>query len=99
MAEGQRFVRACAVEMHMGISQEPFCMEIDRRMATNTSGDIGLCEPVQSKCTWTCRESHFAWIFRGKMPDASETTSIKHRALTVSVRTLHFGRTVWGISS
>ena len=24
----QRFVRACAVETHMDISQEPFCVEI-----------------------------------------------------------------------
>ena len=23
------FVRACAIEMHMGIPQEPFCMEIE----------------------------------------------------------------------
>ena len=28
---GQRFVRACAVEMHMGISQEQFCMEIYKK--------------------------------------------------------------------
>ena len=30
---GQRFVRACAVEMHTGISQEPFCAEIYRKNA------------------------------------------------------------------
>ena len=30
---GQRFVRACAVEMYMDISQEPFCMEIYRKNA------------------------------------------------------------------
>ena len=28
-----RFVRACAVETHMDISQEPFCMEIYRKNA------------------------------------------------------------------
>ena len=28
-----RFVRACALEMHMGISQEPFCAEIYRENA------------------------------------------------------------------
>ena len=27
------FVRACAVEMHMAISQEPFCVEIYRKNA------------------------------------------------------------------
>ena len=42
------FVRACAVEMHMDISQEPFCAEIFR-----------------------------------KMPDAPDTTSIEHWALTI----------------
>ena len=30
---GPRFVRACAVEMHMDISQEPFCAEIYRENA------------------------------------------------------------------
>ena len=58
-----------------------------------------VCEPAQSKCTWAFHKSHFVLKFTGKMPAASETTSIKHRALTVSVRTPHFGRTVWGISS
>jgi hypothetical protein len=33
-----RFVRACAVEMHMDISQEPFCAEIYRKNA-GRSGD------------------------------------------------------------
>jgi len=28
-SRGQRFVRACAVEMHMDMSQEAFCVEID----------------------------------------------------------------------
>ena len=32
---GHRFVRACAVEMHMDMSQEPFCMEIYRELAGN----------------------------------------------------------------
>ena len=30
------------------------------------------------------------------MPDASDTTSIEHRALTVTVRTPQRGHTVWG---
>jgi len=33
VARGHRFVRACAVEMHMHISQEPFCVEIYRENA------------------------------------------------------------------
>ena len=33
------FVRACAVEMHMDRSQEPFCMEIYRKNARPQSRD------------------------------------------------------------
>ena len=52
--------------------------------------------PAQSKCTWTCHKRHFVRKFTGKMPDASKTTSIEHRALTVTVRTPQCGHTVWG---
>ena len=93
---GHRFVRACAVKMHMDISQEPFCVEIYRKNAGPQSGDIVLCEPAQSKCTWTFHKSQFMWKFTGKMLDAPETTSIKHRALTLTVRTPQCGHTVWG---
>ena len=58
-------VRACAVETHMDISQNPFCVVI-------------------------------TWEKMGKMPHALATTSIKHRALTLTVRTLQCGHTVWG---
>ena len=46
-----------------------------------------LREPAQSKCTWTFHKSHFVWNFTGKMRHAPATTSIKHRALTLTVRT------------
>ena len=65
-------------------------------MATDTCGDIVLCEPAQSKCTWTCHKRHFVRKFTGKIPNASETTSIEHRAFTVTVRTPQCGHTVWG---
>ena len=35
-----------------------------------------LCEPAQSKCTWTFHKSHFAWEFTGEMPYASTATSV-----------------------
>ena len=96
-------------------------------MAADTSGDIVLCEPAQSKgtwtfhknhfvwkftgqvpdanpatpvlcgeparskCTWTFHKSHFVWKFTRKIPDATETTSIEHRALTLTVRTPQCG--------
>ena len=55
-----------------------------------------LCEPAQSKCTWTCHKRHFVQKFTRKMPDASDTTSIEHRSLTPTVRTPQCGHTVWG---
>ena len=44
------------------------------------SGASILCEPAQSKRTWTFHKGHFAWKFRGKMPDADSAC----------------GHTVWG---
>jgi hypothetical protein len=32
-SRGRRFVRACAIEMHMNILQEPFCTEIYKENA------------------------------------------------------------------
>ena len=40
-----------------------------------------LCEPAQSKHTWTCDQSHFMQKFTRKMPRPSVSTSIKHRSL------------------
>ena len=48
------------IEMHMATySQEP-CVEINRENARI------LCEPAQSKCTWTLHKSHFV-----KVPNAN----------------------------
>ena len=58
-----------------------------------------LCEPAQSKCTWTCHKRHFVQKITGKGPDASDTTSIEHRSLTVTVRTPQCGHAVWGINA
>ena len=54
-----------------------------------------LWEPAQSKWTSTFHKCHFVWNFTGKTPNAPETTSIKHRALTPTVRTPQCGHTVW----
>ena len=59
-----------------------------RRKTDPKTGKHTFCEPAHAKCTWTFHKSHFVWKFRGKMPDAYENTSIKHRALTLPVRTL-----------
>ena len=89
------FVRACAVEMRTWTcAQEPFCMENLRGKCrtVDISGASILRELAQSKCTWTCHKRHFVRKFTGKMPDASDATSIEHRPLTVTVRTLNAGR-------
>ena len=64
----QRFARASAIEMHMDILQEPFVWKFTGTMAADTSGDIVLSEPVQSKWTWTwtCHKSRFVWNSQGK---------------------------------
>ena len=75
-----------------------FVWKFTGKMPDSDSGDIVLCEPAQSKRTWTFEKSHL-WKCTGKMPDAPETTSIKHRGLTLTVRTPQIpqcGHTVWG---
>ena len=63
---GPHFVRACAVEMHFNMSQEPLYTEICRQNAR--TGAQTLCEPAQSKRMSTFHDkSHFIWKFTGKM--------------------------------
>ena len=64
-----------------------FYAEIYREMPYAWTGDIVSCEPAQSKCTWTCQKSHFMQKFSGNWPDTDDTTSIEHRALTLTTRT------------
>ena len=49
-----------------------------------------MCEPAQPKC------DDFVRKLTGKMSGATDTTSIEHRALTLSVRTPQCGHTAWG---
>ena len=65
-------VRAFPAESHMDMSKEPFCMEIHRKMPGLNPRTPVLCEPAQSKRTWTFHKrfhkSNFVWTFTGKMP-------------------------------
>ena len=45
-----------------------------------------LCEPAQSKCTWTFHKSHSMRKFTGNWPDTGGTTWNEHRALTPTVK-------------
>ena len=98
-------VRAYAVEMHTdnftrailrGNLQEKcrkshFVQKFTGKMPDPYPATPILCEPAQSKCTWTCHNSHFVGK---KPPDASDTTSIEHQAVIVTVRTPQCGHTV-----
>ena len=70
------FARACAVEMHTGISQEPLCGKFTGEMPDAKPATPVACEPAVSKCTWTCQKRHFVRKFTGKMPDASPAASV-----------------------
>ena len=70
--------------------------KITRKMTDANPAASVLCEPAQSKYTWTCRKRHSGRKFTGKMPKAPDATSMEHRALTVTVRTPQCGHTVWG---
>ena len=66
------FARACAIEMHVNISEEPLYTEIYRKnvvpqIESRTRTHI-LCEPAQSKCTSTFQKTCFIRKFPGKMP-------------------------------
>ena len=65
-----------------------------RKMPNANPATPVLCEPAQSKCTWTCHKSHVVWKFTGKMPDATDSTSIELRGLTLTIRTPQCGQ-VW----
>ena len=65
------FVRACAVEMHMDICEETFYASMFNENASDQDLEKlalqTLCEPAQSKCTWTSHKSHFMQEFTAKM--------------------------------
>ena len=62
-------------------------VELTGKMPDADSGASILCETAQSKRTWTFHKSHFVCKVTGKMLDPDGTTSIEHRALTLTVRT------------
>ena len=56
-----QFVQACAVEMHMDMSREPFYAKNIRKNAMpqrdSQTATHTLCKLAQSKRTWTCHKS------------------------------------------
>ena len=58
-----RFVQARAALMHLDVSQSHFLRELAGKMPQTKwiprPRAHTLCEPAQSKCTWTCYKSNF----------------------------------------
>jgi hypothetical protein len=77
-----QFVRACAVKMHMDMSEEPFDARIYRRNATG-----------QSKCTWTPHKFTRAMLCQN-LPEKHRHPELTP-ALPPTVRTPQSGHTVW----
>ena len=69
-------------------TEESTHVRAERRKTDPKTGKHMLCEPAQSRRTWTCHKSRFVEIYRNprKMLQTTLTTSIKHRALTLTVR-------------
>jgi hypothetical protein len=96
------FVRACAVEMLVNISEKPLYTEIYRKNAADQNHPRTwthiLCEPAQSKCKRTFHKSHFRRKFGGKMPGPRVSPERGH-AFCASLRSRNalgpFTRTPW----
>ena len=76
ISRGHHFVRVCAIEMHIDMSQEAFRAKFTGKMPNTYPGAIILCQLAQSTCTWTCHKRHFSQKFTGKMPNANPGASI-----------------------
>ena len=64
--------------------------EIHRENAQAQGTTQTLCEPAQSKCTWTFHKSHFAREFTGKMPGPKTATQpLCEPAQSKRTRTFH----------
>ena len=77
-------------EMRNAADQNHFVREFVGKMPGAKTADHTLCEPAQSKCTWTLHKSHFEREFTGKMPRAKTTThTLCEPARSKCTRTLH----------
>ena len=76
---GHRFMRTCAVQMHMDISPEPFCLEIYRETAKRYYRDtrfVRACAVEMHMDISQAQEPHFVWKF------TSQTRQIPPRLIT-----------------
>ena len=94
-------MRACAVEIYRKNAsprarKRHFVWKFTGKMPDPYSQHGVVCEPAQSKCTWTFHESHFVWKFTGKMPDPNSGTYVFCApAQSKRTWTLHKSHFVW----
>ena len=81
------FCASLRSRMHMDMSQEAFCTEINRENAVCVCRDQCFARACAVEMHMDMSQEAFCQKFTGKMPDASDTTSIEHRPLTVTIRT------------
>ena len=70
---GPHFVPACAIDMHVDISQDKshFIRKFAGKMPQTKTATQTLCEPAWSKSTWTFHKAHFMREFTGKLLQTS----------------------------
>ena len=77
---GPHFVRACAVETHMEILQEPFCEEIYRKNAGIRFRGARFARACAVETHLDISQSLFGNFFQEIMPHTIPPTSIEYRA-------------------
>ena len=94
---GPHFVRACAVEMHVSMSEEPLHAEIYRKNVApqNRGADFVRACAVETHVNIS-QEPICTEIYRKKAREQSEHPD-QAPAFTATVRTPQCGHTVWGI--
>ena len=75
-----RFVQACAMEMHMDMWQKPHQVtrKFSRKNRHPKTGTTVLCESAQWKCTWTCDKNRVTRKFARKMPCSMNSKTSRH---------------------
>ena len=100
-----RFVRACAIETHMDIAQEPFCVENYSKNAGPQSRKSHFAWKLTGKMPDPNSGTAFCVRLRSRNAHGHITRSIlcgnlqeecRTPALTLTVRTFQCGHTVWG---
>ena len=91
---GPHFVRACAVEMHFNMSQEPLYTEILQAKCQNWGADFVRACAVETHVNISRQEPLYMEIYRKNAAPSWEHPD-QAPAFTLTVRTRQRGHTVW----